>query len=409
MSNSQNNPPVEASVVEASPESGATSWIYAKPLEDIVTKGTALARISGKQVALFNTSEGIKACDNRCPHEGYPLTEGSLSGKCTLTCNWHNWKFDLDSGDNLYGGDQLRTYPVDIRIGETGQEVWIDVSDPPYAQQYEKIRNNLHGAFIDHSYDRIAREIARLEKIGADPLDAIRLSIMWSVDHLEFGWTHAYAAMADWLSVYLESEGDKELQLLSLVECVAHTSFDVLREDEYPFSPNTQPFNANGFVEAIESEDEPTATAMIRGGLAQGLQFEDFEYALTQAAFAHYNDFGHSLIYVTKAQELILMLGIEVAEPLLLSLVRNLIFATREDKIPEFRSYQSVLESWTSTHTETNRDLASPCSDHWFRKGIKPSLETTLSFKHLSADSILHSAFGYISKKYVEFRPIPAI
>ena len=61
------------------------------------------------------------------PHEGYPLREGNLDDRCILTCNWHNWKFDLQSGRNLYGGEGLRTYPVEIR----GGEVWIDLADPP--------------------------------------------------------------------------------------------------------------------------------------------------------------------------------------------------------------------------------------------------------------------------------------
>ncbi|MFL5239337.1 MAG: Rieske (2Fe-2S) protein, partial [Rhizomicrobium sp.] len=29
------------------------------------------------------------AIANRCPHEGYPLSEGTLSPGCLLTCNWH--------------------------------------------------------------------------------------------------------------------------------------------------------------------------------------------------------------------------------------------------------------------------------------------------------------------------------
>jgi nitrite reductase/ring-hydroxylating ferredoxin subunit len=48
----------------------------------------------------------------RCPHEGYPLAAGQVSpGDCVLTCNWHNWKFRLDTGECLIGGDHVRGYP----------------------------------------------------------------------------------------------------------------------------------------------------------------------------------------------------------------------------------------------------------------------------------------------------------
>ena len=76
---------------------------------------------------------------------------------------------------------------------------------------------------------------------------------------------------------------------------------------------------------------------MVRGGMRDGMKFDDFEPLLTRAALAHYNDFGHSLIYVTKPGTLANRLGDAVLEPRLLSLVREMVYATREEKIPGFR------------------------------------------------------------------------
>ena len=287
----------------------------------------------------FHTADGLKACDNRCPHEGYPLSEGSLSTDCVLTCNWHNWKFNLDTGDNLFGGDRLRTYPLEIRDGV----IWIDLTEQPYAERYARMRNSLHDAFEDYSYDRMARETARLIKIGADPLDVLRFAIDWSWQKLEFGWTHAYAGMADWLMLYHKHRNSRELSLVCLVESISHVAYDVLRERDYPFSDagngDIEEFNEADFVDFIETENEAAAVAAIRAGIRSGLEFADFESALTRAALLHYNDFGHSLIYVTKAAVLIEQLGDVVMEPVLLSLVRGFVFASREDRIPEFRAY----------------------------------------------------------------------
>ncbi|GIT48908.1 MAG: hypothetical protein Ct9H300mP14_08360 [Gammaproteobacteria bacterium] len=77
-------------------------------------------RFEGRQIVLFATSQGIYACNNRCPHEGYPLREGVLDEQCRLTCNWHNWKFDLQTGANQRGGDKLRVYPVEVRVTMSG-------------------------------------------------------------------------------------------------------------------------------------------------------------------------------------------------------------------------------------------------------------------------------------------------
>ncbi|MSP50634.1 MAG: hypothetical protein EXQ95_15085 [Alphaproteobacteria bacterium] len=71
------------------------AWEKALQLDRLKRDGRAVAKIGNRQVALFQTEGGILACNNRCPHEGYPLREGNLDGACILTCNWHNWKFDL--------------------------------------------------------------------------------------------------------------------------------------------------------------------------------------------------------------------------------------------------------------------------------------------------------------------------
>jgi nitrite reductase/ring-hydroxylating ferredoxin subunit len=354
------------------------NWQVLMPLDELAPAAVKMVRIADKQIAIFNTPDGIRACDNRCPHEGYPLSEGSLSQDCILTCNWHNWKFNLDTGDNLYGGDRLRTYPVEIR----GDEIWVDITDLPYEERYHAIINSLHDAFDDYSYDHIGREIARLIKLGADPLDALRLAIDWSWQRMEFGWTHAYAGMADWLLLYAEQEQSEELKLVCLVESVAHVAYDVLRERKYVFSGQISAFDEQDFVDSIEAENGDAAIAAIRGGIRDGMKFADFELALTRAALLHYNDFGHALIYVTKVGSLIERLGDTVMEPLLLSLVRGFIFASREDKIPEFRAYSGQLEKWGQHKAQQ------PEPGLWRHKSINKSMQVAVDCSASPAEDI---------------------
>ena len=79
------------------------SWTVAMPIDELRQKGPSLLRQGKKQIAVFEVGDQIFATDNRCPHEGYPLREGAVDENCVLTCNWHNWKFDLKSGENLLG------------------------------------------------------------------------------------------------------------------------------------------------------------------------------------------------------------------------------------------------------------------------------------------------------------------
>ena len=346
------------------------NWFRVAERSEVKSGDAKTVWVNGRQIALFECSGKIYACSNLCPHEGYPLSEGTLSGSCTLTCNWHNWKFDLQTGKNLYGGDRLMVYPVQIRQSS----IWIDLTDPPFESIRGRIIENLHLAFNDESYDRTAREIARLVQIGADPLEPLRCAIKWSWEKLEFGWTHAYAGMADWLTLYKEFKDHAERSLVCVLEPVAHTARDVLREKNYPYGKNELPWQESNFILAVENEDQPAAIAMLRGGLRAGLGFQDFECALTTAALAHYNDFGHSLIYVSKVGNLISALGTEVMEPLLVSLVRSIVFARREDLVPEFRCYRDALNDWGSVKCHRMPE-AIDFSGH----GIKSSLSLALS------------------------------
>jgi len=317
------------------------NWIRAIDLASLQAQGRALFRHEDRQIALFATGDGAFACNNRCPHEGYPLSEGMLGPGCVLTCNWHNWKFDLAGGANLDRGEGLRVYPLRIRDGA----VWLDVTDPPVEVRRAKVMASLEGAFRDEDYERLARDLARLARLG-DPAYALAAAVGWSWERLEYGWTHAYAGMADWLRLYDELAPDAENRLICLLEPLAHLAEDCLRQPLHPFAPGAWDWDEAAFVAAVGAEDEDQAAALLRGALAAGLHFPDLERAFTRAALAHYADFGHSLIYVAKAGGLIARLGPAVEAPLLLSLARSLIYATREDLIPEFADYAGARKAW---------------------------------------------------------------
>jgi hypothetical protein len=275
------------------------------------------------------------------------LSEGSLSEKCLLTCNWHNWKFDLESGETLIGGDNLRRYPVRLADGK----VWLDVSDPPAEARAAAALVGLRAAFERHDrfreYEHMARELARFMKADGDPLEAVRQAVHWAHDRLEFGTSHAVATAADWLALRAwKAKDDPVAELAILTEVIGHFAWDCLREPSYPYPEGRAPYRPATLVAAIEAEDETAAVAQIRGALAEGLGFADLEAPLAEAALAHYADFGHSAIYVAKTGQLIERLGPTVAEPLLLALVRSLSYAFREDLIPEFRAYGPALADW---------------------------------------------------------------
>jgi nitrite reductase/ring-hydroxylating ferredoxin subunit len=371
----------------------AGEWVRAADLEELQRKGSLLFRRGGKQIVLFHGERGIYACNNRCPHEGYPLKEGTLSDGCILTCNWHNWKFDLEDGETLVGGDKLRRYPVELRDGE----VWLDLTDPPAEVRAGEALAALKDCFhrIDRrmEYDRLAREVARLQQAGSDPLVALRAAIGWTHDRFEFGATHAQAASADWLALRATRARDEAERLVPLAECLGHLAWDSLREPVYPYPEGRAAYDPDALVEAIEREDEEAAIALARGALAEGLAYADIEAPLARAALAHYADFGHSLIYVYKTGQLIERLGAEVTEPLVLALVRSLVYAFREDLIPEFRFYADALAGWERPTNGHGPACKGPRATDFTGLSIKQTLKRALESRE-HPEALYEALFG---------------
>ena len=70
--------------------------------------------IGGRAIAVANVEGTFRACVNACPHADGPLGEGSLEGGL-LTCPYHGWQFDLESGACPTNPEvTLTTYEVQV-------------------------------------------------------------------------------------------------------------------------------------------------------------------------------------------------------------------------------------------------------------------------------------------------------
>jgi nitrite reductase/ring-hydroxylating ferredoxin subunit len=329
-------------------EADKHSWTEVISAEALARKnGKTIVKVDGKQILIWDTGKAVYACNNRCPHEGFPLAEGTMTEGCVLTCNWHNWKFNLESGATLVGGDALRLYPVRIDDGA----ILLDLTDPLPDELRAKALHGLREAFYEHDYERIAREVARFERAEGDPLETLVHAFGWACDRFEFGMTHAQAAAPDWLALRRAMNGAAASdRLIPVVEVIGHLSWDALmQQGPYPFAQGrVDAYDAAVFEDAIEREDEATAVRHVRAALEdQGP--DSLRPALQRAALRHYQNFGHTPIYVDKTYELLGLLDAKVATDLFLPLVRTLCTGAREDLIPEFRAYAPALETFDRT------------------------------------------------------------
>ena len=64
---------------------------------EIPEAGAILVEVEGKRLALINLSGEIYVIDDECPHEGGPLSEGTISGE-EIECPWHSSHFNIKTG-----------------------------------------------------------------------------------------------------------------------------------------------------------------------------------------------------------------------------------------------------------------------------------------------------------------------
>ncbi|EOD66734.1 thiamine pyrophosphate-binding protein [Amycolatopsis vancoresmycina] len=85
--------------------------------------------VDGRSVALSRCGARLGALENRCPHQGGPLGEGSIENGL-LRCPWHGYDYDPISGQPPEGfSDGVATYPVEQR--EDG--VYVRLPEPAEA------------------------------------------------------------------------------------------------------------------------------------------------------------------------------------------------------------------------------------------------------------------------------------
>lgn len=102
-------------------QQGPLTWHKVADPNDLPDGRVMTVTAASKSLALTHFQGQYAAMDNRCPHQGGPLGEGSIEdgveGKCWLRCPWHGWDFDpltgLPPGGHEDTGQEM--FPVEER------------------------------------------------------------------------------------------------------------------------------------------------------------------------------------------------------------------------------------------------------------------------------------------------------
>jgi toluene monooxygenase system ferredoxin subunit len=82
--------------------------------------------VRNRKVLLIRQDDNVYAYQDRCPHLGVRLSEGTLEGDL-LTCSAHQWQFSVRKGQGVNPqGACLEKYPVLLSAGD----IYIDLLNP---------------------------------------------------------------------------------------------------------------------------------------------------------------------------------------------------------------------------------------------------------------------------------------
>jgi anthranilate 1,2-dioxygenase ferredoxin component len=103
-----------------------TQWHAVCPLDAFPAEGKLSAVIAGWHVILVREAEVLSAFNDRCPHQGAPLSPGKLR-RGAIMCPLHGARFKVDTGECIGGAyPPLRVFPTRVEDGKVLIELPAD-------------------------------------------------------------------------------------------------------------------------------------------------------------------------------------------------------------------------------------------------------------------------------------------
>lgn len=313
------------------------AWTGLNELDGLAAGEMRTIKREGHQLVVGRDAHGKPfALDNRCPHEGYPLAQGQLKG-VSLTCSWHNWKFDVQDGSCTLGGEAVRHYPT----RESNGVIEVDLSDPEPESLWPNLLASLEVGLWKYEIGRALRDGVRLMQAGFAPRSLAIETARIDARYAEYGSGHALPVAADCLRLAEDLEGPRKLEAIALAMDMAGESIERMPRREL-----AQPIAGGDEAQlraAVESEAGALAEGLLLGAIDAGVPRAQIDRWMFALLADHFLDFGHQLIYLIKAQELLADDDSDAWREIYAGMLHGIVTGTREDTLPYWAGHQSRL------------------------------------------------------------------
>ncbi|ELZ01675.1 Rieske (2Fe-2S) domain-containing protein [Natrialba chahannaoensis JCM 10990] len=328
-------------------------------LEELEKAGRELVSIDATPLAIFYHDGEVKAVNNRCPHMGFPLVEGTVDDGI-LTCHWHHARFELSCGDTFDPwADDVQTYPVEIRDGT----VYVNPNPERDLPPAEHWANRLETALEENLRLVAAKSAIGLQDAGVEPEESIGTTLAFGTQYRESGWGPGLTILGCMTNLLDDVEPDDRKR--ALYTGIRHVADDCAGEppsfDQPAFDTTEVTFDRlkSWFRDCVEVRDADGAERCLRTAVAADYSAAEIAELVVAGATDHpYLSTGHVLDFANKAFESLERTDWEHADTTLAALIEPLVTAARSDERSSWRQPNDLVvlleDTYGGSVTETS-------------------------------------------------------
>ena len=346
---------------------------------ELEEQGARVVAVKGRTVLVLLEQGNVYALDNRCPHMGFPLNQGTVRDGI-LTCHWHHAKFDLAGGCTFDPfADDVTSFRVEARDGD----VWLYPTPIEEEREAHWLRKLDEG--LQHNIGLVlAKSVIGLSQLGSTT-DVLSRVTRFGLQYRSEGWSSgmsiltAMANVLPWL--------DEEDRALALYHGVVHVARSTSgRAPSFDLGPlETSETSPDRYFDWFRRFVEVRSTSAAERTLRTAVSIELPRQTVVDMVFAACTDHlflggGHSLDFANKAFELLDFIGWEHAEQVLPSLIPgdNLVSAARMEESSSWRHPVDLAALLSEVYAELDEmvEQGGERLTHW--EGHQELAETVL-------------------------------
>ncbi|MDQ1460206.1 MAG: hypothetical protein QOI08_1690 [Actinomycetota bacterium] len=325
--------------------------VRAGTLDELRRDGRLVTKVGSVPVVVFWHEDAAYAIEDRCPHLGFPLHQGSVEAGL-VTCHWHHARFDLVSGCTLdMWADDARGFAAEVRDGDVFVEARIDAD--PVGHLHARLRNGLEESISLV----VAKSVLGLLDAGVSPADIVRTGVDFGTTYRGAGWGAGLTVLVAMANLFPHLEGDD--RALALVHGLTFVANDTAnRAPRFPVGPLPTAEVPLRRLEAwyrrfVETRSSDSAERTLETALCDPAHLAEVEAMMFAAVTDHvFIDGGHTIDFTNKAFEAVQMLGPDSAREVLPTLVPQTARAQRSEEFSEWRHPHDLVTLAAETAAE---------------------------------------------------------